>query len=102
MFCELRGGFEAIGYRVEFDGFGGYDVNALPVGPEALGLMIRDLWREGVTSCFPTVITNSPQAIGAAMTMIAQSCEHDIVTSQGVAGIHLEGPFISPQDGARG
>jgi N-acetylglucosamine-6-phosphate deacetylase len=64
--------------------------------------MIRAIWRDGVTSCFPTVITNAPDAITAAMRTIAVACDRDPVTARGVAGVHLEGPFISPDDGARG
>jgi N-acetylglucosamine-6-phosphate deacetylase len=87
---------------LQINGYAGHDINALPLADETLGGMIRALWREGVTFCYPTVITNTPDAIAAAMATIARSCERDEVTARGVAGIHLEGPFISPDDGARG
>src|SRR5258706_6749774 len=87
---------------LQINGYAGHDINALPLADDTLGGMIRALWREGVTSCYPTIITNTPDAIAAAMGTIARSCERDQVTSRGVAGIHLEGPFISPDDGARG
>jgi N-acetylglucosamine-6-phosphate deacetylase len=87
---------------LQINGYAGHDINALPLADDTLGGMIRALWREGVTSCYPTVITNTPEVIVAAMATIARSCERDQVTARGVAGIHLEGPFISPDDGARG
>lgn len=64
--------------------------------------LIRLLWREGVTSCFPTVITNGESAIAAALAAIAKACTEDADAQHGIAGIHLEGPFISPEDGPRG
>jgi N-acetylglucosamine-6-phosphate deacetylase len=87
---------------LQINGYAGHDINSLPLADDTVGNMIRALWREGVTSCFPTVITNSSEAIAAAMHTIARACERDAVTARGVAGIHLEGPFISPDDGARG
>lgn len=87
---------------LQINGYAGYDMNSLPLADDGLGQMIRAMWREGVTSCFPTVITNAPDAITAAMRTIAGACDGDAVTARGVAGVHLEGPFISPDDGARG
>ena len=87
---------------LQINGYAGLDINALPIPDQTLSQLIRALWREGVTSCFPTVITNTPQAITAAMQTIARSCDNDPIANQGVAGIHLEGPFISPHDGPRG
>ena len=87
---------------LQINGYAGNDMNSLPLAGVTLGQMIRAIWREGVTSCFPTVITNAPDAITAAMRTISVACDGDAVTARGVAGVHLEGPFISPDDGARG
>src|SRR5438477_173665 len=66
---------------LQINGYAGHDVNAQPLGDQTLSQMIQAMWREGVTTFFPTVITNSPQAILVTMTKIARSCEGD-----GVAG----------------
>jgi len=87
---------------LQINGYAGHDINSLPLANETLGKMIRAIWREGVTTCFPTVITNAPDAITAAMRTIARACDGDAATARGVGGVHLEGPFISPDDGARG
>ncbi len=87
---------------LQINGYAGYDFNRLPIPQGSVGEMVRALWREGVTSSYPTVITNSPQAILEAMTTIARACNIDPVVDRAVAGIHVEGPFISPDDGARG
>jgi N-acetylglucosamine-6-phosphate deacetylase len=87
---------------LQINGFTGHDINALPPAGDTLQKMIRALWREGVTTCYPTVITNSPETITATMLTLARACDSDADTARGVGGIHLEGPFISPDDGARG
>jgi N-acetylglucosamine-6-phosphate deacetylase len=87
---------------LQVNGYGGLDVNRVPIAEGTIGQMTRRLWGEGVTSYFPTIITNISEAIEQAMSAIARECEMDDAARNGVAGIHLEGPFISPEDGARG
>lgn len=87
---------------LQINGYAGHDFNQVPYPDKMVGEVIRKLWQEGVTSCFPTVITNSDQAIQKALESIALACRQDLVANHGIAGIHLEGPFISPNDGARG
>jgi N-acetylglucosamine-6-phosphate deacetylase len=55
-----------------------------------------------VTSYLATVITNSPRAIEEAVRGIAAACDRDPDAAAGIAGIHLEGPFLSAEDGPRG
>ena len=49
-----------------------------------------------VTRCLPTLITSSFDNFAASARVLAR------VRSAAVAGIHLEGPYISPEDGFRG
>jgi N-acetylglucosamine-6-phosphate deacetylase len=87
---------------LQINGYSGYDFNQLPIPEEAISEAVRKLWEQGVTSFYPTVITNSGEAIQAAMETIARVCGQDAAAARGIAGIHLEGPFISPHDGVRG
>jgi N-acetylglucosamine-6-phosphate deacetylase len=87
---------------LQVNGFRGLDFNTLPIGPGLTGRMARELWSVGVTTCFPTLITNSPAAIRAGLRAVARDCDADPVAAAAVGGIHLEGPFISPEDGPRG
>jgi N-acetylglucosamine-6-phosphate deacetylase len=48
------------------------------------------------------VITNSAEAIEGNLATIARAREADAAVRAAVAGVHLEGPFVSPEDGARG
>jgi len=87
---------------LQINGYSGADFNRVPIEEGVVGATVRRLWSEGVTSFCPTVITNRPEAIVDAMAAIDRACREDSDTAAAVAGIHLEGPFISPEDGARG
>ncbi|WP_052487979.1 N-acetylglucosamine-6-phosphate deacetylase [Gordoniibacillus kamchatkensis] len=87
---------------LQINGYLGMDFNTDPLQKATVERITRALWSEGVTSYYPTIITNSDEAIEAAMSAIAGACKESPDTERGVAGIHLEGPFISPDDGPRG
>jgi N-acetylglucosamine-6-phosphate deacetylase len=87
---------------LQINGYNGSDFNTLPLTEATVRKATQELWREGVTSYFPTIITNSDEEIEAAVRVIANACMHDQQLNSGIAGIHLEGPFISPEDGPRG
>lgn len=87
---------------LQINGYAGDDFNMLPFSADMVVKASRALWREGVTSYYPTIITNSPEAIEEASSIIAKACDQDARTNRMIAGIHVEGPFISPEDGARG
>ncbi len=87
---------------LQINGFRGLDFNTPPVADDLPGRVVRELWSEGVTSFLATVITNSSDAIEECVAAIARACSRDEDAAAGIAGIHLEGPFISPEDGPRG
>lgn len=87
---------------LQINGFRGLDFNTLPVADDLPGRVTRELWSEGVTSYYATVITNSTDAVEACVRAIARACEQDPDAAAGIAGIHLEGPFIAREDGPRG
>lgn len=56
----------------------------------------------GTARLCPTLITASREATLHGLRTIASACESDPRVASMVAGIHLEGPYISPVDGYRG
>lgn len=60
------------------------------------------LLRMGVTRFCPTVTSHSHDVVAHALATIDQACRDDAELDRRVAGIHLEGPYISPIDGPRG
>jgi N-acetylglucosamine-6-phosphate deacetylase len=97
-FCFLAPGL----VDLQINGYAGFDMNTVPIEENTVLELARALWREGVTTFFPTVITNDDESIEAAVRSIASACKLDEDVSRAVGGIHLEGPFLSPEDGARG
>jgi N-acetylglucosamine-6-phosphate deacetylase len=86
---------------IQVNGFKGFDFNTYPLTEEVVRNVTKFLWQEGVTSYMPTVITNSNERIEHALEVISNFIESDEM-GENLLGIHLEGPFISPEDGPRG
>ena len=58
-------------------------------------------WKAGVTTYLPTLTTNSRELFLKNLAILAEAKEDkDLLGS--IAGFHLEGPYISPEDGYRG
>ncbi|MCB9029396.1 MAG: N-acetylglucosamine-6-phosphate deacetylase, partial [Bacteroidales bacterium] len=87
---------------LQVNGYAGHDLNTDPLLPQTVKEIAVRLWREGVTTFFPTIITNSSDNISRSLAAIAEACRSYPEAASAVGGIHLEGPFISPEDGARG
>jgi len=87
---------------LQVNGYQGIDLNDGQVTVETVRLLCGALQRVGVTHFLPTLVTAAPETLSAAMRAIASAVETDSLCSSMIAGIHLEGPFISPEDGARG
>ncbi|MDO5555026.1 MAG: amidohydrolase family protein [Planctomycetia bacterium] len=58
--------------------------------------------RQGVFRFCPTVTTNSPETLCHAVATLAATLDQYPQYAELITGIHLEGPFISRQDGSRG
>lgn len=87
---------------LQINGYGGMDFNTLPLSTQLVNEVTEQLWREGVTAYCPTIITNGDQAIEDAVRTIAETCDQYKRVDESVIGIHLEGPFITAEDGPRG
>lgn len=87
---------------IQVNGYGGLDYNSIQSDFLALGQISKKLLQCGVTNHFPTIITNSPGKISALIHQVAQLRKMDSLAHSCITGIHIEGPFISPEDGPRG
>lgn len=87
---------------VQVNGIAGFDLNrGMPTPDNVIGAA-RALRAAGVVRFCPTVGTASEEHITGALRAIADACESDPLVAHAVAGIHVEGPFISAEDGPRG
>ena len=87
---------------IQVNGFAGFDLNVATVTPEDVCAMVRALWRVGTGFLCPTVVTASFDAIRNSLRAIVEACKADGLVAHAVLGIHLEGPYISAEDGPRG
>ncbi len=87
---------------IQINGYNGVDFNDSNTSSGQIADATRQLWRTGVAAFCPTVITGSTKHISKCLRNIVQAAEEDAHVRRAVIGIHLEGPFISPDDGPRG
>ncbi len=87
---------------IQVNGYGGIDYNQLQQDVLTLGQISRRLLQFGVTSHFPTIITNSSDKITSLIQQLVLLRQKDELSKSCISGIHIEGPFISPEDGPRG
>jgi N-acetylglucosamine-6-phosphate deacetylase len=59
------------------------------------------LWERGVTTFFPTLTTKSHDVLLKNFSILS-SAKNDKQNLGSIAGFHLEGPYISPENGFRG
>lgn len=87
---------------LQVNGWRGHDLNAPGLTAETVAAMVAALARTGTTTLLPTVITAPEDRMTAAVRAIARACADDPRVAAAVAGIHVEGPHVSPNDGPRG
>jgi N-acetylglucosamine-6-phosphate deacetylase len=86
------GTFLAPGFiDLQVNGGGGILLNDRPTA-DAMRAIARAHRRYGTTACLPTLITDTRERMRAAV-----AAARSIAGRDGVLGLHLEGPFISPQ-----
>ena len=91
MTVELPGLFD-----LQVNGFGGVDFNAADLTADRAGEALQRMRSTGVTRCLPTLITSSFEQFAASARVLSR------MTCPAIAGIHMEGPYVSPEDGTRG
>ncbi|MCC7010324.1 MAG: amidohydrolase family protein [Acidobacteria bacterium] len=83
-------------FDLQVNGFAGVDFNTPGLGVDEIDRAVSAMRATGVTRCLPTLITSSLERFTACAWPIAASL------SPAIAGLHLEGPYVSPLDGPRG
>ena len=91
MSIELPGLFD-----LQVNGFGGVDFNAPTVTADQVDEALERMRATGVTRCLPTLITSSFEQFAGSARVLGR------MAHAAIAGIHMEGPYLSPEDGARG
>lgn len=89
-------------FDIQVNGYGGIDFNADDVTAESLHHACQALRRDGVDGILATIITEQPELMIRRLQQIVRLREADPFVREVIEGIHIEGPFISPEAGFRG
>ena len=87
---------------MQVNGINGIDFNDPALSEQQVIDATHYLLSQGVTTFFPTVITNSDENVLHLMRTIYNACLSNALVNDCIGGIHLEGPFISKTAGAKG
>lgn len=87
---------------LQVNGCAGIDVNGDDIDASRIAELTHAQWQRGVARYCPTVVSASEDRIVAALRAVARARELDPLVRRAIAGVHVEGPHISPEDGPRG
>ncbi len=87
---------------LQVNGFAGVDFNQPAITAEQLDVALTEMARTGVTTCLPTVITGSHDAMIETVGNLDAAVAASRLGPLMVAGYHIEGPFLSRKDGFSG
>lgn len=87
---------------VQVNGYGGQEFSSQSLTPEAVAGIVRQHWAFGVTALCPTLTTQSFDCLVHGLRAIDFACQSFSDVARSIVGIHLEGPYISDEDGPRG
>ncbi len=89
-------------FDIQVNGYDGIWFSSETLTVDEVERVIQAYLQQGITRCLPTLITNSCEAIEHGLQTIRQAREKSALVRQMVVGCHVEGPFISPENGPRG
>ncbi len=89
-------------FDIQVNGFNGIWFCSEQLTCDDVENVIAAYVQQGITRCFPTLITTSCEAIEHGLSTIRKAREKSDLVRNVVAGCHVEGPFISAVDGPRG
>ncbi|NMC21945.1 MAG: hypothetical protein GYA33_16185, partial [Thermogutta sp.] len=94
----VSGGF----FDIQVNGYGGREFSSPRLSVEDVFRIAESLWRFGTTRFLPTLTTQSHDVLVHGCRTLGEAVARDSRLRARIPGLHLEGPYISPQDGPRG
>jgi len=89
-------------FDVQVNGMGGQEFSSPELTADRVAKIVRDHYAFGVTRICPTLTTNSFEVLAHGLRMVAAAAESSSELGRLIAGIHVEGPYFSTEDGPRG
>lgn len=89
-------------FDLQVNGHKGSDYSLEDFSEEHLKNIITNLAAFGTTQHIPTIVSSPQERILQNLKIISQAINISSDIKEAIPGIHIEGPFISPDDGPRG
>ncbi len=87
---------------LQINGYYGFDFNEEHEDPDQVIAIAHKVIATGTTTFLPTIITASEDKIVGVLATIARARRASPLVARVMPFVHIEGPFISPEDGAVG
>ena len=87
---------------LQVNGRDGQEFNDLELTVDKVAAISHAMDADGVPRYCPTTTTQSFEMLAHGMRTIVDACQQDREVARRIPCIHLEGPYLSPQDGPRG
>lgn len=89
-------------FDLQVNGYGGVDFNQDDLQAEALRRACERLAADGVEGILATIITEQLDLMVRRIARVVELRGRDPLVGKMIAGVHVEGPFLSPEVGYRG
>jgi N-acetylglucosamine-6-phosphate deacetylase len=86
----------------QINGCLGIGFNSPSLTPDQVRTVADTCRAHGIGAFLPTLITNGFEAISHGFATLERACESDAELHHRIPGYHLEGPYLSGEDGPRG
>ncbi|HEX7380380.1 MAG TPA: amidohydrolase family protein [Pirellulales bacterium] len=87
---------------LQVNGYAGQEFSSPSLTPEGVADIVRRHWAFGVTALCPTLTTQSFDCLVHGLRAVDFACQQFADIARSIVGVHLEGPYISSEDGPRG
>lgn len=89
-------------FDIQVNGYMGSDYSLDHFTVEHIRHIISSLGTSGTTQHLPTIVTSPQRKIVRNLRIIAEAIENHPEIEAAIPGIHIEGPYISSEEGPRG
>jgi N-acetylglucosamine-6-phosphate deacetylase len=89
-------------FDLQINGCNGIAFSSPTITVDQVRTVVVECRQHGIAGMLPTLVTNSFEALVHGFATLRTACESDPVVAAALPGFHLEGPYISPDDGPRG
>lgn len=87
---------------IQINGALGLAFTSRTLTPEGVRTVAGECRWHGIGQFLPTVITSDFETIQASFAALSRAIDSEMALAKSIPGFHLEGPYISGDDGSRG